>query len=412
MPQNPFKNALYQLKSIEEFIPEKDRQYLAYLKQPQRILQVSIPVKMDDGSIKVYEGYRVQYNDARGPFKGGIRYHLQADLNEVKALAFWMAIKCATVNIPFGGAKGGVQVDPKKLSAAELERLTRGYTRAIKDFIGPDKDVPAPDVYTNPQIMAWIMDEFSQIKGYNVPGVVTGKPVEVGGSLGRDTATAQGGFYVLENVVKKLKLNPKKLKIVIQGFGNAGSVMAELVSQAGYQVVGLSDSRGGIYNDKGLDVKAVIDHKKQEGTVTTFPGVKIVTNKQLLELPCDILMPAALENQITKENAGRIKARFILELANGPTTPEADQKLFKKGIIVVPDVLANAGGVTVSYFEWVQNLANFYWTKEDVFKKLKPIMIKSFEKVWKTGQDYQVDLRQAAFIVALSRIIQAIKVRE
>ncbi|HEX9664476.1 MAG TPA: Glu/Leu/Phe/Val dehydrogenase, partial [Patescibacteria group bacterium] len=246
MPQNPFKNALYQLKSIEEFIPEKDRQYLAYLKQPQRILQVSIPVKMDDGSIKVYEGYRVQYNDARGPFKGGIRYHLQADLNEVKALAFWMAIKCATVNIPFGGAKGGVQVDPKKLSAAELERLTRGYTRAIKDFIGPDKDVPAPDVYTNPQIMAWIMDEFSQIKGYNVPGVVTGKPVEVGGSLGRDTATAQGGFYVLENVVKKLKLNPKKLKIVIQGFGNAGSVMAELVSQAGYQVVGLSDSRGGI----------------------------------------------------------------------------------------------------------------------------------------------------------------------
>lgn len=408
---NPFKNALNQLKNIEDFIPEEDKNYLDLLRQPKRILQVSIPVKMDNGTIKVFEGYRVQYNDARGPFKGGIRYHPKADLHEVKALSFWMAIKCATVNIPLGGGKGGIKVDPRSLSTGELERLTRGYARALKDFIGPKIDIPAPDVYTNPQIMAWIMDEYSQMKGYNVPGVVTGKPIEVGGSLGRESATAQGGFYILELLAKKLNLNPKNTRVVIQGFGNAGLIMSELVSKSGYKLIAVSDSKGGTYNEKGLDIKDVIKFKKTNGSVANYSAGKSITNKKLLELPCDVLIPAALESQITKSNAGRIKAKVILELANGPTTPDADDKLFKKDKIVVPDVLANAGGVTVSYFEWLQNQAGSYWTEAEVLSKLKPIMVRSFEEVWKTKNENNVDMRRAAFILAVERIIKAIKVR-
>lgn len=412
MPGNPFKNALSQLKNIEEYLSEEDKIYLNLLHQPKRILQVAIPVEMDDGSLKVFEGYRVQYNDARGPFKGGIRYHPATDLNEVKALAFWMAIKCATVGIPYGGGKGGIKVDSKKLSKAELERLTRGFTRALKDYIGPNKDVPAPDVYTNPQTMAWIMDEFSQIAGYNVPGVVTGKPVEIGGSLGRDKATGQGGLYVLQSLAKKLKFVPQKTRVVVQGFGNVGATIAEFVSNAGYKLVAVSDSKGGIYNQKGLDIKKIFEHKDKTGSVIGLEGTRTITNKQLLELPCDILIPAALENQITENNANRIKAKIVFEMANGPTTPEADVKLFKKGIIVVPDVLANAGGVTVSYFEWVQNLANYYWTEEEVLNKLKPIMNRSFEEVWKLSQTHKIDLRKAAFILAVTRIIQAMKTRD
>ncbi len=407
---NPFQNAQKQLKKAADVI-NLEPNVLEVLKTPKRILQVSIPVRMDDGNVKVFEGYRVQHNDARGPFKGGIRFHPKTNLNEVKALAFWMAIKCAVAGIPMGGGKGGVTVDPKKLSQGELERLSRGFAEAFKDFIGPEKDIPAPDVYTNPQIMAWIADEFSRIKGHNVPGVVTGKPLEVGGSEGRGSATAQGGFYVLSKAVKNLKIDPEKSTMAIQGFGNAGSIMADLASKAGYKVVAVSDSKGGIYNPQGLDIKKVIEYKKEQGTVSDFYGAQNITNKKILELPCDILVPAALENAIDKNNAGRVKAKIVLELANGPLTPEADEKLFKKGVLVIPDVLANAGGVTVSYFEWVQNLANYYWTEREVLEKLKPIMVKGFSNIWAIKEKYNVDMRTAAFILAIERIGKAMKLK-
>jgi len=415
---SPLQNALTQLKKAAELV-KLDSAVLEILKKPKRVLQFSIPIQMDDGSIKVFDGYRVQWNDSRGPFKGGIRFHPKTDLNEVKALAFWMTIKCAAVGIPFGGAKGGVTVDPKKLSEKELERLSRGYVQAVREFIGPEKDIPAPDVYTNPQIMAWIMDEFSKIKGYNVPGVVTGKPIEVGGSAGRGTATAQGGFYILEEAIKKLKVKSEKLKVVIQGFGNAGYNIARLCYKAGYEVVAVSDSKGGITinqksktkNQKYLNPDEILKWKEKNGSVIGFPETKTITNKQLLELPCDVLIPSALENQITKLNAGRIKANIILELANGPTAPEADEKLFKRGILVVPDVLANAGGVTVSYFEWVQNLQNYYWSEKEVFEKLKKIMVDNLNTAWEIKEKYQTDLRTAVFALALGWLEKAIKVR-
>jgi glutamate dehydrogenase/leucine dehydrogenase len=407
---NAFNNALKQLDKAVNLLNLKEG-VVENLKKPQRILQFSLPVKMDDGKLKVFEAYRVQYNDARGPFKGGIRFHQQVNLSEVKALAFWMAVKTATVGIPMGGGKGGVVVNPKKLSLAELERLSRAYMKAAAGFIGPEMDVPAPDVNTNPQVMAWMMDEYEKIKGGHYPGVITGKPLELGGSAGRGTATAQGGFYVLQELLLKLKLNRKKLTVAIQGFGNAGSVFADLADQAGLKVVAVSDSQGGIYDEQGLDLDKVKAHKKQTGSVVDFAEAKNVSNQKLLELPVDILVPAALENQITKDNAGRIKAQIILELANGPITPEADEKLFKKGKIVVPDVLANAGGVTVSYFEWVQNRQQYYWTEQEVLAKLKPIMVKAFNKVWQTGQEMKVDLRTAAFVLAVKRIAEAMELR-
>lgn len=407
---NAFNNALKQLDKAVSLLNLKEGVVEA-LKKPKRVLQFGLPVKMDDGKLKVFEAYRVQYNDARGPFKGGIRFHQQVNLSEVKALAFWMAIKTATVGIPMGGGKGGVVVNPKKLSPAELERLSRAYMRAIADFVGPEIDVPAPDVNTNPQIMAWMMDEYEKVKGGHYPGVITGKPLELGGSAGRGTATAQGGFCVLSELLGKLKSGRKKLTLAIQGFGNAGSVFADLADQAGLKVVAVSDSQGGIYNEQGLELDKVKEHKKQTGSVVDFEGAKKVTNQKLLELPVDILVPAALENQITKDNAGRIKAQIILELANGPITPEADEKLFKKGKIVVPDVLANAGGVTVSYFEWVQNRQQYYWTEQEVLAKLKPIMVKAFNEVWQTGQEMKVDLRTAAFVLAVKRIAEAVELR-
>ncbi len=407
---NAFNNALKQLDKAVNLLNLKEG-VVENLKKPQRILQFSLPVKMDDGKLKVFEAYRVQYNDARGPFKGGIRFHQQVNLSEVKALAFWMAVKTATVGIPMGGGKGGVVVNPKKLSLAELERLSRAYMKAAAGFIGPEMDVPAPDVNTNPQVMAWMMDEYEKIKGGHYPGVITGKPLELGGSAGRGTATAQGGFYVLQELLLKLKLNRKKLTVAIQGFGNAGSVFADLADQAGLKVVAVSDSQGGIYDEQGLDLDKVKAHKKQTGSVVDFAGTKNISNQKILELPVDILVPAALENQIIKENAGRIKAQIILELANGPVTPEADEKLFKKGKIVVPDVLANAGGVTVSYFEWVQNRQQYYWTKQEVLEKLKLIMVKAFNEVWQTGQELKVDLRTAAFVLAIKRIAEAMELR-
>ena len=411
---NAFQNALRQLKTAAETM-DLDTATLERLRQPERIVQVTLPVRLDNGETKIFQGYRVQHSNLRGPYKGGLRYHPNVDLNEVKALALWMTMKCAVVGIPMGGGKGGITVDPQKLSSAELERLTRAFTRSMKDVFGPDRDVPAPDVNTNPKIMAWIMDEYSQIVGVSTPAVVTGKPLELGGSAGREAATGQGGFYVLEELAKKLKLVPKKTTVVIQGFGNVGYRMASFMHKAGYRIIGLSDAKGGIVDLRkvGMDPEHVL-HQKQErglignmyciGSVCDGTNYKGILNGKLLELPCDILIPAALENQITEKNAGRIKAKVVLELANGPTTPEADKKLAKRKIIVVPDILANAGGVTVSYFEWVQNRTGEYWTEEEVLKKLHPIMRESFNKVWERQIKYKTTLRTAAFILALERL--------
>lgn len=405
-----FANALKQLKQAASYakIPSA---IIEQLKKPERILQFSFPVTMDNSEVRVFEGYRVQYSSARGPYKGGLRYHPQTNLDEVKALAFWMAVKCAVVGIPLGGGKGGITVDPKKLSEAELEKLTRAFTRKLAPFIGPEQDVPAPDVNTTPQIMAWVRDEYERVVGKKVPGVVTGKPLNFGGSQGRTPATAQGGMYVLEELIGKLKLKTKQITVAVQGMGNVGGIMAQLLHQAGYHVVAMSDSKGGIYNPKGLDVPAVERFKKQTGSLKNFPGAKPVTNAQLLELPVTILIPAALENQITGKNAGRIKAKVVFELANGPTTPEADAKLAQRKIIIVPDVLANAGGVTVSYFELVQNIQQYYWNEREVIAKLKPIMVTAFRQIWQRAEQLKVPLRTAAYVIALERIGQAIEAR-
>ncbi|MDD5071163.1 MAG: Glu/Leu/Phe/Val dehydrogenase [Patescibacteria group bacterium] len=386
------------------------------LKHPNRVTEVSIPVKMDNGDLKIFTGYRVQHSNARGPYKGGIRFHPQVDLNEVKSLAFWMTIKCAAADIPYGGAKGGITVDSKNLSAGELERLTRGYVRAIANIVGPDIDIPAPDVYTNPQIMAWFMDEYSRIQGRNMPAVVTGKPVEVGGSLGRDNATGQGGFYVLEEVLKKIQNfsgggNKKDITIAVQGFGNVGLNFAKIAHDAGYRVVAVSDSKGGIYNEEGLDIEKVIEHKNANGSVLDFPGAKNISNEEILTLPVTILAPAAFENVITMEMVNDIKAKIILELANGPMKIEVSEALAEKDILIIPDVLANAGGVIVSYFEWVQNLRQYYWELEKVQSRLKEKITQATSLIWETKERYGVDMRTAAYIVAVERLRKAIKMR-
>ena len=410
---NPFKSAQQQLDKAAKLMG-LDSTVHARLKMPKREIHFSVPVRMDDGSVKIFEAYRVQYDNSRGPNKGGIRFHPATDISEVKALAFWMTFKCATVGIPLGGGKGGVTVDSKKLSERELERLSRGFIRNLRGDIGPDIDVPAPDVYTNPKIMAWMLDEFNTLHGHQMPGVITGKPLAVGGSAGRGYSTAQGGVYVTLELAKRMSAKggsasggKKGLTVVIQGFGNAGSYMAKILTKKGYKIVGLSDSRGGIVNPKGLDPVVVEKHKAKTGSVQNFPGAKNVTNAQILTTPCDILVPAALENQILKENAGKLKCKAVVELANGPTTPEADEKLFKKGIIVVPDILANAGGVTVSYFEQVQNAYNYYWSEKEVLEKLEPIMVDSFNAVWAAKEKYRCDMRTCAYIHAAKRIEEA-----
>lgn len=406
-----FKEVINQLNKTCE-IMKIEHDELEILRKPDRILEVSLPVLMDNGRIKVFTGYRVQYNNIRGPYKGGIRFHPKVNLDEVKALAFWMTIKCAVADIPYGGGKGGVAVDVKKLSSGELERLTRAYTRGLADFIGPSKDVPAPDVYTNPQTMAWIMDEYSHIKGENTAAVVTGKPVEIGGSLGRDTATSLGGFYVFEQVLGKLKWQKNKISLAVQGFGNVGMNFAMIAYAAGYKIVAVSDSRGGIYDKKGLNLEQVLSHKQTTGSVIDFNGLKNITNEELLELPVDVLAPAALENVINEKNAGRIKAKVVLELGNGPTTAEAEARLSKKGVLIVPDVLANAGGVIVSYFEWVQNLRHFYWDQAKVEDRLEIQITNAFKKVWQTMKERNDrDMRTAAYIVAVERLVKALKVR-
>jgi len=406
-----FKAVINQLNKTCE-IMKIEHDELEILRKPERIIEVSLPVIMDDGSLKVFTGYRVQYNNILGPYKGGIRYHPKVNLDEVKALAFWMTIKCAVADIPYGGGKGGIAVDVEKLSKGELERLTRAYTRGFSDFIGPTKDVPAPDVCTNPQVMAWIMDEYSHIKGENTPAVVTGKPVEIGGSLGRNTATSLGGFYIFEKVLEKIKIKKSKISLAIQGFGNVGMNFALIAYAAGYKIVAVSDMHGAIYDKNGLNIEKVSSHKQATGSVINFKGVKNITNKELLELPIDVLVPAALENVIDKKNAGRIKAKMILELANGPTMAEAEVKLQKKGVLIVPDVLANSGGVIVSYFEWVQNLRHFYWDKNKVEVNLEKQIIGAFNKVWQTMEaQNNRDMRTAAYMVAVEKLVKALSVR-
>lgn len=413
---NPFTNALNQLKNAAP-VAGLTKQEIASLSAPQRLAETILKVTMDDGLIKLLPAYRVQYSNARGPFKGGIRFHPKVNINEVKALAFWMAIKCAVVNIPFGGSKGGVVVNPKKLSLAELERVSRAWVRAFALIIGVNKDVPAPDVGTTSQIMAWMLDEYEKIIGHHEPGFITGKPIELGGSLGRDTATAQGGMYVLENLIKNIQpgadsLGANKIKTVaVQGFGNAGSHAVELLSKAGYKVIAVADSRGGILVEKGIEVKEILEHKKKAGTVQNFAGGKNITNAQLLKLPVDLLVLAAFEDQVTSANAGQVKAKLILELANGPVTLQAEVKLVKRGTTIIPDVLANAGGVATSYFEWVQNRQGHHWPLVKVQNELKQIMNAAAGEVYQLSKDKSLTLRQAAFALALQRIVKVMRQR-
>ncbi|ADL07959.1 Glu/Leu/Phe/Val family dehydrogenase [Thermosediminibacter oceani] len=407
---NPFEIVQKQIKAACDKLGLEDSVY-EVLKNPERVLEVSIPVKMDDGTTKTFIGYRSQHSTVLGPAKGGVRFHPDVTMDEVKALSAWMTFKCSVVGIPYGGGKGGVRCNPKELSKGELERLARGYFRAISPIVGPEKDIPAPDVYTNAQVMAWFMDEFSQLKGYYTPGVVTGKPIILGGSLGRSEATARGAMFTIREAANKIGLDLKKATVAIQGFGNAGSVAARLLSELGCKIVAVNDSQGGAYNPEGMDPMALNEYKKQNKTVKGFPGSKDITGEELLELDVDILVPAALENVITSKNAANIKAKIVGEAANGPTTPEADEILYKKGILVIPDILCNAGGVTVSYFEWVQNLMNFYWTEEEVNSRLEQIMVKAFNEVYSMHKEHGVKMREAAYMVAIKRIAEGLKLR-
>lgn len=381
------------------------------LRRPRRALSLSLPVKMDDGSIQVFEGFRVQHNSARGPCKGGIRYHPNVTFDEVKALATWMTWKCAIVNIPFGGAKGGIVCDPHKLTRNELERLTRRYAYEISPLIGPDKDIPAPDVYTDAQVMAWIMDTYSMTHGSSAPGVVTGKPLFLGGSLGRNEATARGCLFTIRAACKEMGINLNGATVAIQGFGNAGSISAQLLAKDGARIVAVSDSRAGVMNRNGLNVEQLVTFKAKTGSVQDFPGSEPITSEAVIEFACDILIPAALENQITLQNAERIKARIVAEAANGPTTPDADLVLHNRGIMVIPDVLANAGGVTVSYFEWVQDLQELFWDEDDVNRRLERVMTKAFADVHATAAKYGVELRTGAYVLAIDRVANAMRTR-
>jgi glutamate dehydrogenase (NAD(P)+) len=408
---NPFEISQRQLDKAAEKL-HLDPQVHQLLREPMRTLEVNYPVRMDDGRVRMFTGYRVQYNDARGPTKGGLRFHPDETIDTVKALAAWMTWKCAVVDIPYGGGKGGVICNPKELSQAELERISRGFVRALGRFIGPERDVPAPDVYTNPQTMAWMMDEYSVIVGYNAPGVITGKPIPLGGSLGRGDATARGTVYCVIEAAKVLGVDLTGATVAIQGYGNAGYYCATLMQElAGSKIVAITDSRGGVYDENGIDPVAAMEHKRNSGSVTGFNELKAITNEDVLELDVDVLIPAAIENVITEENAGDVKARIIGEAANGPTTPEADEILHKNGKYVIPDFLCNAGGVTVSYFEWVQNIGGFYWTIEDVHVRLKEKMVKAFYETHEMAKQHGVDNRTGAYMVSIARVAEAIKLR-
>ncbi len=404
---NPFQNAQEQIEKVAQYLhiaPE----ILAILKEPQRVLEVSLPVRMDNGEIRIFKGFRSQHNNALGPYKGGIRFHQKVTKEEVMALSLWMTWKCAVAGIPFGGAKGGVIVNPRELSAGELEQLSRGYSRAIAPLIGPKADVPAPDVNTNPQIMNWMLEEYIKVEGGNekLRATFTGKPVAAGGSLGRIEATGRGGVFVLNELVKKMEAQKSDLELGIQGMGNVGFWFAELAFEQGYRITGLADSKGGIVANS-LNPKKVMEFKEKTGSVVGFPGTKTVGGEEFLKLNFGVLVPAALENVIDANNAPKIKARAIIEMANGPITPAADEILAKKKIVVVPDILANAGGVTVSYFEWAQNLKNQKWSEKRVNERLKAMMIKAFHQVWQMKEKKGVDLRKAAYILAVDRVVKA-----
>jgi glutamate dehydrogenase len=380
------------------------------LKEPLRILTVRIPVRMDDGSVKIFTGYRSQHNDAVGPTKGGVRFHPEVNETEVKALSMWMSLKCGIFDLPYGGGKGGIVCDPRNMSFSELERLSRGYVRAISQIVGPTKDIPAPDVFTNPQIMAWMMDEYSHIQEFDSPGFITGKPIVLGGSQGRETATATGVTICIEEAAKRKGIDLKDARVIIQGFGNAGSYLAKFMQDAGAKVIGISDANGALYDQRGLDIDYLLDQRDSFGTVTNLFS-NIISNEELLEKECDILVPAAISNQITRENAERIQASIVVEAANGPTTMEATTILAKRNVLLVPDILASSGGVTVSYFEWVQNNQGYYWTGEEVAQKLRKKIVDSFQKVFSTAQNYQIDMRLAAYIVGIRRMAEASRFR-
>ncbi|MCB9799124.1 MAG: Glu/Leu/Phe/Val dehydrogenase [Candidatus Omnitrophica bacterium] len=419
MNDSLFQDAKQQLNDAAKYVSISD-DTIERLKEPKSRLIVSIPVRMDNGELKVFKGYRVRYDDTRGPTKGGIRFHPNVSIDEVDSLAFWMTFKCAVLKLPFGGAKGGITVDPKKLTRFELDRLSRGYINAIADFIGPDVDIPAPDMYTNPMIMGWMMDQYSIIQRKIVPAVITGKPVSMGGSLGRKTATAMGVFFVMQSLIPKFTKSGKKITVAIQGFGNVGSNLADLLYQAGYQVMAVSDETGGIYSAMGLDIPYIKGFKEStrdlkevyaKGSVRELMGYEHISNDDLLKLDVDVLVPAALENQITCENAADIRAKVIVEAANGPITREAEKVLEQRGIPVVPDILANAGGVTVSYFEWVQNRMGHYWSEEKIHGLLKEKMTEETRMMWDIATSKNIPMRTAAYVHALNRIEQAVNAR-
>ncbi len=408
---NPFEIARQQIDTCARIL-NLSPSVTAMLKTPMRELHVSLPVRMDDGSIKVFQGFRVQYNDARGPAKGGIRFHPDETIDTVRALASWMTWKCSLLNLPLGGGKGGVICNPKEMSAGELERLSRAYIRAVYQFIGPERDVPAPDVYTTPQIMAWMMDEYSVIAGKPQFGVITGKPLAIGGSPGRGDATALGGMFTIREAAKALGIDLGKARVAVQGYGNAGYHAARLCSELfGSSIVAVCDSKGGVCCTTGLDPASAYNCKNQTGSVCNLPGMEIISNEELLELDVDILIPAAIENIITDKNAGRIKAKIVAELANGPTTPEADDILYKNGVHVIPDFLCNAGGVTVSYFEMVQNFYMYTWEESEVRERLDRKMTAAYHSVLQTSREYKINMRQAAYVRAVERVVEAMKLR-
>jgi glutamate dehydrogenase (NAD(P)+) len=407
---NPYAVAMSQFDAAAERLG-LSQALRAILRKPKRELIVNFPVRLDNGDVEMFTGYRVQHNINRGPAKGGIRFSPHVSLDEIRALAMWMTWKCAVVGIPFGGAKGGVICDPHLMSSAELERLTRRYTTEISLFIGPDSDIPAPDMNTNSQVMAWMMDTYSMHRGYSVPAVITGKPLAIGGSEGRLEATARGVQVVTREALKILDMRAERCSVVVQGFGNVGSIAARLLVDLGCRVVGLSDIKGGVYNSSGIDIQRALRYSKEHGNLSGLPGTEEVSNAELLELPCEILVPAALENQLTALNANRVKARLIVEAANGPTTPEADLILNDRGVTVIPDILANAGGVTVSYFEWVQDLQRFFWAEDEINSRLESIMIRSFEAVYRKSQEQQTNLRMGAYLLAVARVAEATELR-
>jgi len=407
---NPYHMAVQQFEAAADKI-NLSEDMREILRQPKRELTVNFPVRLDNGRVKTFTGYRVQHNVNRGPAKGGIRYSPEVTLDEVKALAMWMTWKCAVVSIPFGGAKGGVICDPKQMNPSELERLTRRYATEISIVIGPHSDIPAPDVNTNAQVMGWIMDTYSMHEGYSIPAVVTGKPLSIGGSEGRNDATATGVLFVTRQAAKRIGMTLQGARVSIQGFGNAGSIAARLFHHEGCKVVAVSDTKGGIYNESGLDPATVLRYKQERGSVVNYPHGQNISVQDVLEIPCDILIPAATEGVITSANADRVQARIISEAANGPTTPEADEILFRKGVYIIPDILANAGGVTVSYFEWVQDLQSFFWGVEEITQKLEVIMNRAFAAVADKADQFSCDMRLAANMLAISRVAEATQVR-